>query len=44
MPIVDEGIHLQKEEHEAYEQLLTLYGYKPYDFLVEVTEDRRQWI
>lgn len=40
MPIVDEEKLLNDEEHAVYHQLLQLHGYKPYHFLVEVTEDQ----
>ena len=40
MSIVDEKKLLTDEEHTAYEQLLKLHGFKPYHFLIEVTEDQ----
>jgi hypothetical protein len=40
MPIIDEGKLLTDEELKTYNQLLQLHSYKPYHFLVEVTEDQ----
>ena len=40
MSIVDEKKLFTDEEHKSYEQLLQLYGVKPFHFLVEVTEDQ----
>ncbi|MBA3813613.1 MAG: hypothetical protein H0X26_03850 [Alphaproteobacteria bacterium] len=41
MSIVDEERLLSTEEQKAYQLLLELHGYEPYQFLVEVTEDQR---
>lgn len=40
MSIIDEENLLKNEDREVYHQLLRLHGYKPYHFLVEVTEDQ----
>jgi len=40
MSIVDEKKLLTNEERESYQQLLKLYNYELFHFLVEVTEDQ----
>lgn len=40
MGIVDEDSFLTKEELKEYHELLKRYGFKSYDFVIEVTEDQ----
>lgn len=40
MGIVDEDDFLTEEDHKRYEALLKRYGFKDYDFVIEVTEDQ----
>lgn len=40
MGIVDQDNFLSKEEREIYNKLLDRYGFKPTDFVLEITEDQ----